>query len=500
MARRQTADMRAKNFFKKSCTINYIRNEKIEIEDEEIYYNRLYKFWESWLLEHKIEPTNSLYNTVCRLLFNGDISTPLYDRYLHLKQCKVHSIDHYVCIYGTTVGTKLYAERCDELSRKLTKTITPEIFLSKLYDKKLISYDLMVDPLVVNELGVIIRQHGIDNLSNSISTICDIIQYHSANMSISGRYSNTKKFKYSTQDYFNARYGDEGESMYQNYKVRNSLQAKRNFPNNTDYWIVRGYNTSSAIQKSLDVQKNRAKLSADVTKGRVSCRSFEYWVKKGIPEDDAKMIVREMQTRDLDYFIRKYGEDLGTIKFFDMINARTKSWESKNDDERALINSKKGRTIHQLIDKFGCEYANDIIRRRMSSFTGRSQESIDFFSELDAMLPKELAEKSITAYKGPERWIRYNNNIYFVDYLIDNCVIEYHGSFWHADPKIYQEQDYHDVIGASVSSIWKKDSERIDHIKSLSYNVLVIWSLDVVNDREKTLQLCRDFIHEHVTI
>lgn len=62
-----------------------------------------------------------------------------------------------------------------------------------------------------------------------------------------------------------------------------------------------------------------------------------------------------------------------------------------------------------------------------------------------------------------------------------NIIIEVNGDYWHANPKLYKENDLIRRFGGYVKArdIWEKDLERIHYIEKLGYKVLVIWEDEI---------------------
>lgn len=73
---------------------------------------------------------------------------------------------------------------------------------------------------------------------------------------------------------------------------------------------------------------------------------------------------------------------------------------------------------------------------------------------------------------------KFNNRYCFYDFVVSSIkfCIEYHGSYWHADPKIYTEEDI--VYETKVKEIWKKDKEKNELLMNLGFEVWVIWEND----------------------
>lgn len=75
-------------------------------------------------------------------------------------------------------------------------------------------------------------------------------------------------------------------------------------------------------------------------------------------------------------------------------------------------------------------------------------------------------------------------------------ILEYNGSFWHADPtRGYNENDiiHHDI---TAKEIWKRDEEKYNIYKSNGYNVFVAWSDQYLNNKEKCLEEFKKFLKD----
>jgi hypothetical protein len=79
------------------------------------------------------------------------------------------------------------------------------------------------------------------------------------------------------------------------------------------------------------------------------------------------------------------------------------------------------------------------------------------------------------AENGGEYAIRYRSNTYFADgYCAEtNTVYEFHGSYWHGDPTVYQREEM--LLSKTAGQLYDETIERENIIKSLGYNLVVIW-------------------------
>ncbi len=59
-----------------------------------------------------------------------------------------------------------------------------------------------------------------------------------------------------------------------------------------------------------------------------------------------------------------------------------------------------------------------------------------------------------------------------------NTIYEFHGDFWHGNPKCYLETDKNNVSNKTMGYLYKKTLEREQKIKDLEYNLIVMWEYD----------------------
>jgi hypothetical protein len=110
---------------------------------------------------------------------------------------------------------------------------------------------------------------------------------------------------------------------------RNLSNAQKRI-NNLEYWIEK-YGENDGKTKYENFINQRKENSRKGYKARIkndpdsykksSIRRPEYWISQGYSENEAKLIVSKKQSRGIDFFINKYGEDLGL-----------KKWKEKNDN------------------------------------------------------------------------------------------------------------------------------------------------------------------------
>lgn len=151
-------------------------------------------------------------------------------------------------------------------------------------------------------------------------------------------------------------------------------------------------------------------------------------------------IERQRYTTSLDYFMEKYGEELGRKKYRDFDNARL------------------------------C----------LNGYSKASQELFNLVSSIDFVKGNEI----YYATRNHEYQIYMNNSLYYLDFYdktLGLC-IEYNGSKFHPNPLVYSEDNLFKPVfekeAKPVKWYWDKEKKRINDLKLLGIDTIVVWDTD----------------------
>lgn len=243
------------------------------------------------------------------------------------------------------------------------------------------------------------------------------------------------------------------------------FKAKACRPVMKEYWMAKGYSEEEAIKLAKNAKQNNDKKGAKRSAARdkslqkaSSPRCKEYWILRGCNEEESLKKVSEAQsTFSKEKCIEKYGEEIGITKW----KKRQEKWQntlkSKPYKERVEINLRKTH-----ISKNEKELAN--------------------------ILSKEFDIQTQFPINDPE-----SNRIYLFDFRYKNKIIEYNGDFWHANPKLYNE-DHVFLEGVTAIEKWYSDKVRIDAAIKQGYEVLTIWENDYIQDPNAIINKCKEFL------
>ncbi len=205
-----------------------------------------------------------------------------------------------------------------------------------------------------------------------------------------------------------------------------------------------------------------------------------------INESEAKLMKydnsrTEFFDNKIDSFVRKYGEDVGRLRYEKRING------IKNNH----AGQKFPCTLDNFIDKYGEVNGRLKYDKRCEriSYTSSKGYLIDKHGKVKADKLWKKRYKTIRVSESSKivgKILDYLNiefevekNIFgkFVDYYLSdyNMVIEFYGDYWHCNPKVYESDYYVSQIGMTSEEIWEKDRKRLDIIKQGVNSIIVIW-------------------------
>lgn len=91
-----------------------------------------------------------------------------------------------------------------------------------------------------------------------------------------------------------------------------------------------------------------------------------------------------------------------------------------------------------------------------------------------------VSNASSIYFDNLDKYIKGNREIqigsYNVDWMYKNIIVEYNGSFWHADPSIYKSDWINPINGNTAQYTWDYDKKRKQYIESLGYKIITVWS------------------------
>jgi predicted transcriptional regulator/very-short-patch-repair endonuclease len=222
-------------------------------------------------------------------------------------------------------------------------------------------------------------------------------------------------------------------------------------------------------------------------------RSFpseiKHWTRKGFSEDEAETFVSDFQKNAA----------LAQNNYPEMI-------QQKSEDNSG---NKNPMSIESIMKRHGVSRQE---ATQMTPCFGRKGDSHPFFGKKHT---EESLEKIANAphLKNP-KWRSkgeievaefcktLSNDVienlyikrYNADVVFPQCklIVEFFGTMWHMDPRKYKEDDVQPMTKVLASESWERDKKKLEILKELGYDVLVIWESDWKSSKEQEKEKIRN--------
>lgn len=197
---------------------------------------------------------------------------------------------------------------------------------------------------------------------------------------------------------------------------------------------------------------------------------FEYWLKEANGDRElAKQLHSKSQTRDLNWFVKKYGEVEGKKRHREKTEKWIQTLNSKSIEELAEINSKK-------VNKSFCFF---------------SKAEKELFNTLKKYIPEVTDQLAICRDQT-----EFKKRFYLYDISYKNKIIEYNGDFWHANPKLYDESFINPYTKETQYEINERDKDKLFIAESNGYEVLTIWENEYQKNKDLVVERCLEFLQK----
>lgn len=113
-----------------------------------------------------------------------------------------------------------------------------------------------------------------------------------------------------------------------------------------------------------------------------------------------------------------------------------------------------------------------------------SKWEVELFNTLKIDFPTLIKSESF----------KIKGNLFYVDMIYNNIIIECFGDYWHCNPSTYNLTYYHKQKKLYADSIWKNDCIRLQRLQSQGYFVFIFWEKDYSTNKELVIQACRNIL------
>ena len=276
------------------------------------------------------------------------------------------------------------------------------------------------------------------------------------------------------------RYGiEEGTRRWNEYRKRQAYTCSKEYMMNEkgmtkDEW--KAYNANRASTKENFIKR--------------------YGIEEGIRRWDSYCAHESYAGSSLMWFINKLGKEAGTAEYARVCSEKT------NLKSYSKISQKLFKEIDDALGDFA-------LTSRWETKNYEYEIRVPSENKYISMIPTNVLSSALSSYGFDLQPIIYDiledknkaNQLAFMkfrpDYFLNGKIIEFNGDFWHANPKIYNENDQLSMFGHEhniAKNIWKRDAERIERFKLCGFKVHIVWESDYASDPEHVLEECVKFL------
>jgi len=240
-------------------------------------------------------------------------------------------------------------------------------------------------------------------------------------------------------------------------KMFSEMFSGENNPNHTSRATEEERKSRSPFSKKFIKYENVENLEEHISdfakkalKNRIGSTTIEYFIQKGLSEDNARKELKERQTTfSLEKCIEKYGEEMGRLRWIE----RQEKW----------LNSYKKVNYSKISQEL---FIGLYFKLKENKFNEKV-----YFAKLD---PNGLIHK---LNKNYEFRLKLNKSFIVPDFFIPNInlIIEFDGTYYHRN----------------TSENKKREEVRDKNIKHSGYEVIHVKESDYIKDKNKIIN---DFI------
>lgn len=166
---------------------------------------------------------------------------------------------------------------------------------------------------------------------------------------------------------------------------------------------------------------------------------------------------------------------------------KTRWWCCKTNTEIQQIRQKIGHNLKQQYKEAKLipysttnpEWAKQTLQKRLEGFQkylkSNNKHKFGNPSQAEKEISNILEEYNIRYVKQATIANKYSCDLLLPDH---NIVIEYYGTYWHCNPRKYEQFYFNQKKNKTAQQIWEYDKIRENHIIENGYKLVIIWEED----------------------
>lgn len=299
--------------------------------------------------------------------------------------------------------------------------------------------------------------------------LTDRLQWTHFRFKCSGRFTNSNEYKKVypnallvskelsnktkiTLDNFVSKYGEiEGKERWDLYREKQAKSNKFEYKKEKHGWTKEQfdeYNSSRAQTLEKMIFRHGEKIGS------------EKWI---------NYCERQAYTNTQNYFVEKYGYELGVKKYKEI------------NKEKSCVNNPY--LLAEKLNVLVTDAVEIILSRQNKMGIFGSNLEKEFTESIENLIGEKLEYTTFSKPFG--KWIDKLNSYVIYDIKHKDCIIEFNGDYWHANPKIYKDDAI--IRGKTALQIQERDLLKIQTAKEFGFRTYVVWECDYKRNKQKVI-------------
>lgn len=109
---------------------------------------------------------------------------------------------------------------------------------------------------------------------------------------------------------------------------------------------------------------------------------------------------------------------------------------------------------------------------------------------------QELEKKLKDYFPSLELKTQIKIGCFVADFVVEDekFVIEYNGTYWHMDPRVYVGSDFNPSMKKTAQEVWEKDAKKLEVYGEHGYTTIVVWEEDYQKNKDQCFNDLKDRI------
>ena len=182
---------------------------------------------------------------------------------------------------------------------------------------------------------------------------------------------------------------------------------------------------------------------------------------------------RQAYTNTKEYFVEKYGIDVGTKKYTQLCKEKS----APHDPEiiAQQLNITKDAAVDIILSRQTIKFVSNLEKE----FTNNIEKIIGPLEHISGRSPYG-------------KWSAELGTYVIYDIKHKNCIIEFNGDYWHANPLMYADTAI--IRGKCAVDIRNRDMLKLKTAEDAGLKTLVIWESEYRANKEKTIDRAAEWI------